>query len=495
MEEPTSIPPYIHTSIHPHLTNPSSSVSYRSFQQRPTKILVVDDEPDMAELVRGKFRKSIRKGELVFTFAADGAEALERLDEDPEIDLVLTDINMPRMDGLTLLGRLTEREPVPKAVVISAYGDMDNIRAAMNRGAFDFLIKPIELDDLQITVEKSCKTVAEEKQARFVRALFSRYLSAEVVQTLLKQPEAAGLGGQKRTVTMLMSDLRGFSLLTERLPPEQVVEVLNLYLGRMAEVITAYQGTINEFIGDAIFAIFGAPILREDDAVRAVACALAMQQAMGRLNGELAARGLAPLEMGIGVHTGEVVVGNIGSERRAKYGVVGSHVNLTSRIEGHTVGGQVLLSGATLEAAGPAVRVGEPLQVQAKGFSQPVTLYPAEALGPPYDLALPALPDEMTTLAEPLPITFTALDGKQLTGARRTGELRRLSARGAALHAAEPPARLDNLRIDLPARAEGGPPGALYAKVIDVRPDAGCTLRFTAVPEDVAETLRRLREG
>ena len=456
---------------------------------QPTRVLVVDDEPDMGALVRMTFRQQIRSGDLALVFAEDGAEALERIAADPAIDLVLTDINMPRMDGLTLLQHLGERDRRLKAVVVSAYGDMANIRTAMNRGAFDFLVKPIDLDDLKATLRKARTAIRHEQQARFVRELFGRYVSREVMTTLLEHPEAAALGGEKRTVTLLMSDLRGFSMATEAVPPERVVDVLNRYLGRMAEVVSAYQGTVNEFIGDAVFALFGAPIRRDDDAQRAVACALAMQQAMGRINADLAAWGLAPLEMGIGVHTGEVVVGNIGSEQRAKYGVVGSHVNLTSRIETYTVGGQVLISDRTLRAAGPGVQVDEYMQMRAKGFSEPVTLYAVDAIGPPYDLLLPAQEEHMTALAAPLPVEVAVLDGKHLTGPRHPGHLHRLSARGAVLQTEHPVHRLDDLTIDFPV--PGGPAaGALYAKVLEVLPEARYTLRFTAVPGAVADAIR-----
>jgi adenylate cyclase len=136
------------------------------------------------------------------------------------------------------------------------------------------------------------------------------------------------------------------------LPPEEVVRILNLYLGAMSDTIAHYNGTINEFIGDGIFVLFGAPIQREDDAKRAIACAVAMQNAMIGVNQQNLKLGLPTLEMGIGINTGEVVVGNIGSQKRAKYTVIGSHANLAARIETYTVGGQVLVSEYTCQEAG-----------------------------------------------------------------------------------------------------------------------------------------------
>src|SRR5262249_45099867 len=160
-----------------------------------------------------------------------------------------------------------------------------------------------------------------ELRNRFIRATFGRYLSDEVVASLLESSEGLDLGGEKRTATLLMSDLRGFTPLSERLAPEQVLTITNRYLSAMVDVILRYQGTINEFVGDAILVIFGAPISREDDAQRAVACAIAMQQAMTSVNEQNRRAGLPEVEMGIGVHTGDVVVGNIGSHKRTKYGV------------------------------------------------------------------------------------------------------------------------------------------------------------------------------
>jgi class 3 adenylate cyclase len=459
----------------------------------PRKILVVDDEPDLSTLIRQKFRKEIRSGAYEFVSALDGVEALEKLQQDRGIEIVLTDINMPRMDGLTLLSHIGRLERLLQAVVVSAYGDLGNIREAMNRGSFDFLMKPIDLNDLDITIRKAIERVEERRRARLVRETFGRYLSDEVAATLLDNPAALRLGGEKRLVTILMSDLRGFSNVAERLAPEVVVDILNIYLGRMAEVIAAHLGTIDEFIGDAILVLFGAPLPRPDDARRAVACAIAMQRAMEDVNAELSARGWPFLEMGIGINTGEVVVGNIGSQKRAKYGAVGSHVNLTARIETYTVGGQVLISGSTRATVGDGLAIGRRMQVSTKGFSDPVDLFEVEGIGPPYNLAIDKPPEDQVILTSPLALRYSVLDGKHLTGRPQPGEALAVSPHGAQLRIADPVALLDNLRIEL---ALPGSTGELYAKATDI--DAGgrfVRVRFTAVPEDVAEALRSLCES
>lgn len=458
------------------------------------KILVVDDEPDLAPLIRQKFRRQIRDGNLDFMIAGDGVEALKQLEESPEIDIVLTDINMPRMDGLTFLTRMAELEGTRKAVVVTAYGDMENIRTAMNRGAFDFLTKPIDLDDLEITIQKARDVVDGERRAALVRETFGRYLSNNVVAELLDDPEGVKLGGEKRTVTILMSDLRGFSMISERLAPEEVVEVLNIYLGRMADVITAFDGTIDEFIGDGILAVFGAPMHGENDAQRAVACAVAMQLSMDDVNKDLLARRFPPLEMGIGINTGEVVVGNIGSQVRTKYGVVGSNVNLTSRIESVTVGGQVLVSEMTLMEAGDGIEVHKSLELQMKGFLDPVPVFEVNGVGSPFNLTLPSLEIHLKDLARPLPITYTALDGKHADERVSAGSVLAVAEHGALIEAPDGLDTLANIWIRLDGQAIGvDSQQHLYAKVMGT--DSGekrYQIRFTGVPVEVVDAFSQL---
>src|SRR5215207_2031588 len=223
-------------------------------------------------------------------------------------------------------------------------------------------------------VESELQHVAEqlELRNRFIRETFGRYLTEEVVATLLESPAGLQIGGEKRKVTMMMAGLRGFTSLSERLAPARVVAMLNRYLAAMVGIINQYGGTVDEFIGDAIFVLFGAPVWQEDDAPRAVACAVAMQLAMPEVNEQNREEELPEVEMGIGIHTGQVVLGNIGSPERMKYGVVGRHVNLTSRIQSYTTGGQILISETTRQEAGPILRIGKQTEVKAKGIEHPV---------------------------------------------------------------------------------------------------------------------------
>jgi len=253
----------------------------------------------------------------------------------------------------------------------------------------------------------------------------------------------------------------------------------------MAEVIDSFQGTINEFIGDAIFVIFGAPTQRVDDADRAVACAIQMQNRMAEVNATLAEKGFPALDMGIGIHTGEVIVGNIGSKLRMKYGAVGSSVNLTSRIESYTVGGQVLISEATRHALASEVQIGREMEISTKGFAQPVRILEAEGIGAPFEVELPVVEVEYSELDEPLAVQVRLLDGKRTRSATHQGALTHLASGGARLNANAPLKRLDNLKLIIPPSAESKASGDLYAKVMDAA-EGDIVLRFTAVPEDLA---------
>ena len=474
----------------------SASASFRTPSAPPMseaiKILFVDDEPDLVPLIRQKFRSQVRDGNLALVFAGDGVEALEHLQSDPDIEVVVTDLNMPRMDGLTLLGRLSELDRRTKSVVVTAYGDMENIRTAMNRGAFDFLTKPIDMSDLEITLEQARAAVERDREADRVRRTITRYLSDKIAKAVLKNPDAVQ-ASEKREVSVLMSDIAGFSQLAERLESERVVELLNVYLGAMTEVVDEYDGAIDEFIGDAVLVIFGAPLEMEDHAARAVACAVAMQARMTDVNAELAERGLPQLEMTAAVNSGEVVVGTIGSETRAKYGAVGSPVNLTARIQTLAAPGEVLISDMTYRDAGGEagpVRLAETRRVSLKGFSEPIAIHSVASVEGDRGGDVPQDDPELTPLDAPIAFDLTTLDGKELGPDAHTGEIIALSQTGARARVSadvEP-------RSDVCLAFEG-PNGtaSVYAKVLDVNDDGReLRLRFSSVPPEAAEVFSRL---
>lgn len=322
------------------------------------------------------------------------------------------------------------------------------------------------------------------RQRDFIRSTFGRYVSPEVARTLLESPEALRLGGAKREVTILMSDLRGYTRFAEQGDPADVMAILNACLGRLSEVVIAHGGTINEFIGDAIFAIFGAPLDHPDHAERAAAAALAMQQAMAELNEVHAARGLPRFEMGIGVNTGEAVVGNIGSEQRAKYGVVGSAVNTAARIEGATVGGQVFVSAATYERIRDIAEVRPPVSVEVKGLSEPLLLYELRGLAGRFNLRLPEAADETGPLAAvALPLACSVIEGKTVAREVLTGMVVRLGQRRlqARLAVALPP--LTNVRLRLTYPSLGHDSQDLYGKVVASADQTLTSIRLTSVDQ------------
>lgn len=328
-----------------------------------------------------------------------------------------------------------------------------------------------------------------------IRKTFSLYLTDEVVANLLESPDGFKLGGERRKVTILMSDLRGFSSVSEELAPETVVSMLNIYLGEMADVIMKYQGTIDEFIGDAILVLFGAPTQREDDAERAIACAVAMQLAMDTVNKKNERLGLPSIEMGIGISTGEVVVGNIGSAKRAKYGVVGHNVNLAARIESYTVGGQILISESTLKEVDSIVEIDGEIEVQPKGFNEPINIYEVGGIGGKHGLHLSKENSVLVPLKTELPIQYTLMDDKRIDGTVYYGSLIKISENSAEIRSESVLETFKNIKINLVNKDEELTISAdLYAKVLKKTTggDRNFYIRFTRVPADVTAFLSEI---
>jgi PAS domain S-box-containing protein len=345
-------------------------------------------------------------------------------------------------------------------------------------------------------VEAELKRLAEqvELRNRFIRQTFGRYLTDEVVNTVLESPSGLQMGGEKRKLTMMMTDLRGFTSLSERLSADRVVKLLNRYLASMVPIIRQYQGTIDEFIGDAIFVLFGAPVWQEDDAERAVACALAMQIAMVDINTENQKEDLPEIQMGIGLHTGQVVVGNIGSPERMKYGVVGSQVNLTSRIQACTTGGQILVSETTRQELGEKLKIGKQMEVRAKGVEHPVVLFEVMGIGGEHKLSLSEVVDTLIDLKHEIPIRYEVVESSQVGGALSKGVLTRVSLRGAEVGLENPVPTLSNLKMHMASSGEEQLPGTVYAKVLGAVPGSTTrfSIRFTSVPPEIETLLRKL---
>jgi adenylate cyclase len=303
-------------------------------------ILVVDDEPDVEALVLQKFRHKIRDGAITFLFARDGVEAPAALKANGQIDLVVTDINMPRMDGLSLLQKLQENEKRVSTIIVSAYGDMSNIRTAMNRGAFDFVTKPIDFQDLQTTINKTMRHIellrdARQRQAVAERAYasLSRYFSPNLAQELASDTDAIDLGGQRREIATLFSDIASFTALVETLEPSVLGPLLNEYLTGMTDIVFAHDGTVAKIVGDALHVLFGAPGEQPDHAARAVACALALDEYAQAFRARCHIKGIALGITRIGVHAGPAIVGNFGGGRFFDYTAYGDTINVAARLE------------------------------------------------------------------------------------------------------------------------------------------------------------------
>ncbi len=337
------------------------------------KILVADDEADLEVLIKQKFRQKIREQEYEFVFASNGNDALEKLKHHPDIDIVLSDINMPEMDGLTLLSRLNEQSPLIKSVIVSAYGDMDNIRVAMNRGAFDFITKPINFDDLQITIQKTIQSVnqiRETLKAIKENNILKMYVDKAVLNFMgSREYESSLLANEMLEATVAFIDICGFTSISEKETPDTVVKLLNNYFDLIVKEIISQGGYIDKFIGDAIMAVFrgGYHLDRAVDACLSVRHKISSLPNVDSFNPQVA----------IGINSGEMVCGNIGSItlKRLDYTVIGDSVNTAQRLQSVAAPGQIIINESCfnkIKESFHCVRVNE---VSLKNKEKPVTIY------------------------------------------------------------------------------------------------------------------------
>jgi len=466
------------------------------------RILVVDDTPGNIQTVA-----TILKAQgYQLSVATNGHQALDVLQR-IHPDLILLDVMMPDLDGFETCRRIKNSETwrdIP-IIFLTAKTETTDIVKGFEVGAVDYVAKPFNAHELlarvstHVTVDQLRRSLAEKnvelaRAHELVRHAFGRYVSEEVAESLLRAPEALDLGGEEREASILMSDLRGFTAMAARLSPHEVIEILNLYLEAMVDVIGRHQGTINEIIGDAILVIFGAPVVCDDHAEKAVACGLAMQLAMTELNQRLVAKGAVELEMGIGVHTGRVIVGNIGSLRRTKYAAVGNNVNLAGRIESFTIGGQLLISEDTRGKIKAPLRIDGQCRVEPKGASRSLLLYEIGAIGEPFALSLPSRAVPLHPVASPLPVRFTVLEEKFVGRTVHEGQLTALSALEAGMESHLRPAVLSNLQISVAVTPLGNPSGEIYAKVVELfeGTPSRSKIRFSSVTPEFKTWLRAL---
>jgi adenylate cyclase len=329
------------------------------------KFLVVDDEESVERLINQRFRREIRNNEYSFLFARDGEDALDTLKEHQDIEIIITDINMPRMDGLTLLNHVQEINPVVKTIMISAYGDLENIRASMNRGAFDFITKPIDFDDLRATMDKTLRFVSDIKESlRTIKEnnLLKMYVNPSVFTVLndtarqltegLRRAHESGVANaghqdftqfsERVTATVCFIDICGFTRLSEELSPDLIAHLLNRYFDEIARTVTKYGGTIDKFIGDAAMVVF-----RDGEhSEQAIKAVLEIQEKLTPMQETEIAPGFPYPGISAGINAGEMLSGNYGSPElgRMDFTVIGDVVNTAARIENLSPCGHVIIT-------------------------------------------------------------------------------------------------------------------------------------------------------
>lgn len=462
------------------------------------KVLLVDDSPVNVQILN-----QLLHGRGYHLLVAKNGEDALRIALQERPDLVLLDVIMPRMDGFEVCRRLKADPETRGAAVIftSALSETENKVKGLEVGAVDYITKPFDAAEVvarvqtHLTIQRLQRSLAEKNTAleranEFIRSVFGRYVSTEVAQSVLESPEGLDLGGEEREITILMSDLRGFTATVAGLNPKQVLEGLNLYLEAMVAVIGRYRGTIIEILGDSFLVMYGAPVATTDHADRAVACAVAMQRTMLEVNERLEPQGWPHLEMGIGVHTGKCVVGNIGSEQRAKYAAVGPTVNLAGRIESFTVGGQVLVSDATRARMKTDLTLAGEVTVKPKGAQSAMRLGVVAAIGAPFNLMLPMPESRLQALTHPIAVKYCVLRDKAVGTTAVPASLVALAEREARLTSSIMPAELENLSLHFFDDA-GAPAGEAYAKVVQDGNGTSDTVRvwFTSIGRETRAWL------
>ncbi len=340
------------------------------------KILVVDDEPDIEVLIKQKFRKKIREQEYEFVFANNGIHALDQLEKHTDVDVVLSDINMPKMNGLTLLTELRDRHTLLKAIIISAYGDMENIRTAMNRGAFDFIMKPVNFTDLELTIEKTIKHVRQNHET--IRAIkenniLKMYVDEGVLNFMnSREFESSLMINETVNATVVFIDICSFTTLSENEAPDMVVKLLNSYFDVMVKEIISLDGHIDKFIGDAIMAVFRGDYHLD----RAIDACLGIRKMIDELPNSSNNISFSP-RVTIGINSGQMISGNIGAAalRRLDYTVIGDEVNIAQRLQTAAEEGQILIVESNYNIIKDSFNCNKVGEVTLKNKSNPIVVY------------------------------------------------------------------------------------------------------------------------
>ncbi|MBC7555403.1 MAG: response regulator [Chryseobacterium sp.] len=338
-----------------------------------TKILVADDEPDLETLIRQKFRQKIREQVYEFIFAENGRDALEKILLNTDIDIVLSDINMPEMDGLTLLTKISEQHPLMKTVMVSAYGDMENIRSAMNSGAFDFITKPVNFADLELTIEKTIKQVLQLKstlKAIKENNILKMYVDKNVLSFMeTREYESSLTDNETIEATVVFIDICGFTSISEKETPNNVVKLLNNYFDVMVKEIIAQNGITDKFMGDCVMAVFKGDYHLD----RAIDASIAIRNSINKLPSE---NDYSP-QVSIGINSGEMISGNIGSVtlKRLDFTVIGDTVNTAQRLQSAAKIGQILIPEKCYEKVKTSFTCANMGSISLKNKTEEVTIY------------------------------------------------------------------------------------------------------------------------
>lgn len=471
-------------------------MSVVNIRESDFRILIVDDVQANIQVIGN----ILLTQKYNITFANNGEDAIKTA-EKVHLDLILLDVMMPGINGYETCRRLKKSEKAKDVPVIfmTALSEVTDKLEGFRAGAVDYITKPFESEEVlarvrtQLTINKlrqdlELRVKELEKSNKLIRRIFGTYLSDEIVNSILDTPDLVTPGGESRVITILCADLRGFSVISDSLAPASVLEIINKFFAAMTDVIRKYNGTIDELMGDAILALFGAPLPSEDHADSALKCAIEMQLLMNDVNRELHEAGLPMLRVGIGIHSGEVIVGNIGSQKRMKYGVVGRNANLAFRIESYTVGGQVLISEDTYNLLSFKALIKNSFKVNPKGVKKPVRLYDVSGIEGSgmipggFDSSAFRAPTEKTS------VEYIILDEKSADQNPVKTELLKYSEDGIIIPYTASVKMFDNLKMHFLLSGETDT-GDIYGKVTMVNHDEGITVVFTSESSGVIKRI------
>ena len=421
-------------------------------------MLVVDDTPENLDVLVG-----ILKPHYKLKLATHGQKALDICASHPP-DLILLDVMMPGMDGLEVCRRLKQMRncyDIPVIFVTALQDACDEVEG-FEAGCVDYIHKPLSPAIVLARVKSHLQLQASRQ---FIRNTFGRYLSDDIVSQIIDTPGGLEPGGEMRELSILMADLRGFTRISEAMPAAHILQIVNTYLDVMTDIILRHKGTIEEFIGDGILATFGAPVGLADHALQAVHCAIEMQQAIPSLNKRLMVLGLPQIEMGIGIHTGKAIVGNIGCKKRMKYGAIGQVVNIAARIESCAIGGQVMVSEVTRQACQGKLEFRGTHQVRFKGVSMALALHDVAAIQG--ERRLPEVYSEvMNKLPDAVDVSLLILRDKTVHDTV-AASITAVGSSAIGICCQSPLEKLMDVEIVFHVGMHDG----VYAKVIDVDPD------------------------